>query len=101
VEHLVPIHSLSFPSGHASASAMLYLTMAALLARTQAGRGPRIYIMSVALLLTLAVGLSRLYLGVHWPTDVLAGWIVGAGWAAASTAVAIKLGIGRRRAGWP
>jgi undecaprenyl-diphosphatase len=101
VEHLVPIHSLSFPSGHASASAMAYLTMAALLARTQASRGPRVYIMSVTLLLTLAVGFSRLYLGVHWPTDVLAGWIVGAGWAAASTAIAIKLGIGRRRAGWP
>lgn len=101
VEHLVPIHSLSFPSGHATASAMVYLTMAALLARTQARSGPRIYIMSVALLLTLVVGFSRLYLGVHWPTDVLAGWIIGVGWAAASTAVAIKLSIGHRRAGWP
>lgn len=82
VAHLVDVQTASFPSGHAMNSAVVYLTMAALLARGQKKHGPRIYILGVGIMLTLMIGLSRIYLGVHWPTDVLVGWIFGASWAA-------------------
>lgn len=81
VDHLVSVQSLSFPSGHATASAVTYLTLGALLARTERRRAVRGYIFAVAGFLTLLIGVSRVYLGVHYPTDVLAGWTVGAGWA--------------------
>jgi undecaprenyl-diphosphatase len=73
----------SFPSGHATMSAIAYLTLGALLAHTHASRPMRIYFMSLAALLTVLVGLSRVYLGVHYPTDVLAGWCIGTAWAMA------------------
>lgn len=82
VTHLVDVTSASFPSGHAMDSAMVYLTIAALLSRAATGLAARIYIYAVAVALTMLIGLSRLYLGVHWPTDVLAGWIMGTIWAA-------------------
>jgi undecaprenyl-diphosphatase len=81
VVHLVGVSSASFPSGHAMASATIYLTLGALLARVQPQRRLKIYAGVVAATLTVLVGLSRVYLGVHWPTDVLAGWCVGAAWA--------------------
>lgn len=81
VPHLVHVNSASFPSGHAMNSALVYLTLATLLARAEQGRRVRIYLLSVAVLLTLVIGSSRVYLGVHWPSDVLAGWGVGATWA--------------------
>lgn len=81
VEHLVYVDTSSFPSGHATNSAVVYLTLGMLLASTQERHGPRIYLISAAILLTLAVGISRVYLGVHWPSDVIAGWCVGAVWA--------------------
>lgn len=81
VPHLTDVSNASFPSGHAMTSAATYLTLGVLLAHTQPRRAARIYIVALAIAITLAVGLSRLYLGVHWPSDVLAGWSVGAAWA--------------------
>jgi undecaprenyl-diphosphatase len=71
----------SFPSGHSMMSAITYLTLGALLARSQERKRLKAYFFLLAALLTLMVGVSRVYLGVHWPTDVLAGWTAGAVWA--------------------
>jgi undecaprenyl-diphosphatase len=81
VAHLVDVRSYSFPSGHAMLSAVTFLTLGALLARVQSRKRLKAYILGVAVLLTLLVGGSRIYLGVHWPSDVLAGWCLGAAWA--------------------
>lgn len=75
------VHTSSFPSGHSMMAAVTYLTLAALLARSQPQRRIKIYLILLAALVTVAVGLSRIYLGVHWPTDVVAGWTAGAAWA--------------------
>ena len=82
VPHLVEVHDMSFPSGHAMLSAVTYLTLAALLSRAEQYRATRIFLMAAGIFLTLIIGLSRLYLGVHYPTDVLGGWCAGAVWAA-------------------
>lgn len=81
VAHLVDVHTLSFPSGHAMGAAVTYLTLGALIVRTERKRPLKAYVLTVAVTLTLLIGLSRLYLGVHWPTDVLAGWCAGSAWA--------------------
>ena len=81
VAHLVDVHTMSFPSGHAMSSAVTFLTLGALLTRVQSRWRLKIYSFSLAIFLTILVGLSRVYLGVHWPTDVLAGWCAGAAWA--------------------
>lgn len=82
VPHGMHVYSTSFPSGHSMLAAATYLTLAALMTRLQPRRRLQIYIMALALLITFLVGISRVYLGVHWPTDVLAGWTAGAVWAA-------------------
>ncbi|QWW70080.1 phosphatase PAP2 family protein [Rhizobium sp. WYJ-E13] len=81
VPHLVDVNDFSFPSGHAMVSAVTYLTLGALLARTQGFRATRIFVMGAGIFLAVIIGLSRIYLGVHYPTDVLAGWVAGALWA--------------------
>jgi len=81
VSHLMRETSRSFPSGHAMMSAVTYMTLGALMARIAPERRLKIFFLGVAVLLTVLVGLSRLYLGVHWPSDVLAGWCAGFAWA--------------------
>jgi undecaprenyl-diphosphatase len=81
VPYDVYVSGASFPSGHSMMSAVTYLTLGALLARSQERKRLKAYFLLVALLLTTAVGVTRVYLGVHWPTDVLAGWTAGAIWA--------------------
>jgi undecaprenyl-diphosphatase len=71
----------SFPSAHSMMSAVTYLTLGALLARSHKRKRLKAYSLLLAMLLTFAVGVTRVYLGVHWPTDVLAGWTAGAVWA--------------------
>ena len=84
VEHLVTIHTASFPSGHATMSTVVYLTLASLIVRLVEDWRVRIYVMSVAIATAVLIGVSRVYLGVHWPTDVMAGWAIGAAWASLS-----------------
>ena len=81
VPHLAEVYTLSFPSGHAMMSAVTYLTLGSMLAGMAPGNATRIYVLGVAVLITLMVGVSRIYLGVHWPSDVLAGWCAGFAWA--------------------
>lgn len=75
------MYTASFPSGHSLLSAVVYLTLGALLAQVETSKRVKAYLIIVAMLLTFLVGISRVYVGVHWPTDVLAGWTAGAAWA--------------------
>ncbi len=81
VPHGAEVYTASFPSGHAMLSAVTYLTLAALLIQVQVQWRAKTYVLALAVLVTLLIGVSRVYLGVHWPTDVLAGWCIGAAWA--------------------
>lgn len=79
----IVVPGLSFPSGHASMSAIVFMTLGVLVASSRSRLNERIYILSAAALMTALVGLSRVGLGVHWATDVLGGWAFGAAWAVA------------------
>ena len=81
VPHWVDVSNASFPSGHAAGSAMVYLTLAALATQVTRTRRLRHAIVALAVLLVGTIGLSRVYLGVHWPSDVAAGWCFGTLWA--------------------
>lgn len=79
----VEASNASFPSGHAMLSAVIFLTLGVMAARFADKRRVKVLAMVAAVLVSLLVGLSRVYLGVHWASDVLAGWCVGAAWAMA------------------
>lgn len=81
IEHAARVFTASFPSGHATLSAVTFLTLGALLTRTNSDERVKLYFIAVAVFLTIIVGTSRVYLGVHYPSDVLAGWCIGSAWA--------------------
>jgi undecaprenyl-diphosphatase len=94
VPHLVEATSGSFPSGHSASAAAVFLTLAALIASRTSDRGVRRYLFFVATTLALLVGASRVYLGVHYPTDVVGGLAFGSAWAALVWFAARKFGAG-------
>jgi undecaprenyl-diphosphatase len=96
VYQAVRVFTSSFPSGHAELSAITFLTIAALLAQTQRSFTIAFYFIALATFLTILIGLSRIYLGVHYPTDVLGGWCIGAAWALACWVLMTWL----QRGGW-
>lgn len=75
--HLVNVYTLSFPSGHSANAMMVYVAMSLMLAEGDR----RTFWVGSAVLLSVLIGLSRTMLGVHWPSDVLAGWSFGLLWA--------------------
>jgi undecaprenyl-diphosphatase len=91
VPHGSLVYTSSFPSGHSMLSAVAFLTLGALLASGQTNWRIRVYLIGLAVFLAVLVGISRVYLGVHWPTDVLAGWTAGAAWALLCWVVAERL----------
>ena len=91
VTPLARVFTTSFPSGHATLSAITYLTIGAVLARSQPSSTISLYFMSLAAFLTMIIGVSRIYLGVHYPTDVLGGWCIGTAWAMGCWAIMARL----------
>lgn len=87
VPHLQDVYDPSYPSGHAMMSAVTYLTIAVLISSEAMERGRNMFLLMTAFALSGAIGLCRIYLGVHYPTDVLAGWCAGATWALVCHAV--------------
>ncbi|KRB44711.1 phosphatase PAP2 family protein [Phenylobacterium sp. Root700] len=84
VAHGSIVYSQSFPSGHSTAAAATFLTLATVVASVEPRRRTKALVYGLAISGVLAVGVSRVYLGVHWPTDVLAGWALGSSWALAA-----------------
>jgi len=91
VEHATLVSLPSFPSGHSPMAALVWLTLAIVIARTQPLQSLRAFVVAISVAITLLVGVSRVYLGVHWPTDVLAGWTLGGAWAVLFWLVAMKV----------
>jgi undecaprenyl-diphosphatase len=92
VPHGSYVYSASFPSGHSTLSAATFLTLAMLIASLEPNRGTKAMVFVLAGLLILAIGFSRVYLGVHWPSDVLAGWCLGAAWALGAWTLLLQVG---------
>jgi undecaprenyl-diphosphatase len=92
VSHGSYVYSGSFPSGHSMLSAATYFTLAVLIASLEPKRGTKRLVFGLAALIVLAVGVSRIYLGVHWPSDVLGGWSLGLAWALAAWVALFRLG---------
>ncbi|MBV9106112.1 MAG: phosphatase PAP2 family protein [Verrucomicrobia bacterium] len=88
VPHLTHFDPESFPSGHSMGSALVYLTLGGIISRQVKGPIAKLYFLSVAFLIAMLVGLSRLYLGVHYPSDVLAGWAAGSVWSGMCSQIA-------------
>jgi undecaprenyl-diphosphatase len=101
VPHETFVYTASFPSGHAMMSAVVYLTLGALLARVLPRGRMKLLVVACAVTATVLTGVSRVYLGVHWPTDVVAGWAVGASWAMGCWIAADALDRRRARVGAP
>ncbi len=91
VPHGSYVYTHSFPSGHSLMSAMVYYTLAGLLSRTLHRRRLKSFLFIVASILTVSIGISRVYMGVHWPSDVLAGWAAGLLWAGLTLLIAVIL----------
>lgn len=91
VPHLAHVDSASFPSGHSLSSSVIYLTMGALLAQAVAAGFEKVYILGIAFGLTFIIGVSRVFLGVHYPSDVLAGWSAGTAWALMCWMIATRI----------
>ncbi|MGV3491287.1 MAG: phosphatase PAP2 family protein [Devosia sp.] len=94
VEAVARVFTASFPSGHAMLAAVTFMTLGLLLAESAPGRRMKAFWLTLSITLALLVGISRLYMGVHYPTDVLAGWCIGAAWALVCWAIYSEL---RRR----
>jgi undecaprenyl-diphosphatase len=91
VPHKSQVITSSFPSGHSLNSAVVYLTLGSLLAGLCRQRRLTLYFFGTAVVLTFLIGVSRVYMGVHYPSDVLAGWFVGMAWALSCGLVARRL----------
>jgi len=87
VPHLMDAGGNSFPSGHSFNAAVVYIAVGLAFAAMSARRAIRWMIIGSAAVLTLLIGLSRVWLGVHFPSDVIAGWLGGAGWAFLASAL--------------
>ncbi len=97
VDHLDTVHTMSFPSGHALVTTVTYLTLASIVVGFLDDRRARIYVLCFAVFVAVIVGVSRVYVGVHWPSDVAAGWALGAAWASLSWLIVHF--IGRKKSG--
>jgi undecaprenyl-diphosphatase len=87
VPHLREVVSTSFPSGHAMGAAVVFLTLAVIFVKAFRSRRAKAFCLGLGVFLALIVGASRVYVGVHYPTDVAGGWLAGTAWALATWAI--------------